>query len=99
MFSFEEADAGGIFGQGTFFQWFFFIVYNPAHGMFGRYAMFSFGVSLDPRGCRGTWKKGYPAFEVLAPGRLSRGAAALGEGFAEKQEVEVMPQVRLWMLS
>ena len=61
--------------------------------MFGRYAMSSSGVSLDPRGCRATWKKYCRVFEIFALERFSRDAAALDEGLAGKREFEVAPQV------
>jgi hypothetical protein len=53
--------------------------------MFLYYAMFSFGVSLDPRG--------YRVFEIYGLKRFSRDAAAPGEGFAGKREFEVLRQV------
>jgi hypothetical protein len=65
-----------------------------AHGMFGRYAMFSFGVSLDPRGCRGTWKKHCRVFEIFDLEQFSQDAAAPDEGFAGKREFEMSPQVQ-----
>jgi hypothetical protein len=61
--------------------------------MFGRYAMSSSGVSLDPRGCRGTWKKYCRVFEIFNLERFSRDADAPGEGFAGKLEFEMSPQV------
>jgi hypothetical protein len=59
--------------------------------MFGRYAMLSFGVSLDLRGCRGIWKKYCRVFEILGPERFSRDAAAPGEVFAGKRGFEMFP--------
>jgi hypothetical protein len=61
--------------------------------MFGRYAMFSFGASLDPRGCRGTWKKYRRVFEIFDLERFSRDAAAPGGGFVGKREFEMSLQV------
>jgi hypothetical protein len=61
--------------------------------MFGRYAMFSSGVSLDPRGCRATWKKYCRVFEIFGLEQFSLDAAAPGEVFVGKRGFEMFPQV------
>jgi len=61
-------------------------------------ALSSSGAGHDPRACHGIWKKHCPVFETLDLGWLPWDSAAVGEVFFEKQEVEVVPRIRSWIL-
>ena len=61
-------------------------------------ALSSSGACHDPHACHGIWKKCCPAFGTLNLGWLPWDSAAVGEVFLEKQEVEVVPRIRSWIL-
>ena len=91
----HRAEAGGIFGQGTFLQWISFhrLKITVRAEMFVGYATFSSGASRDPRACRGIWKKCCPAFETLDLERLLGDSHQVYGLRFGKQEFEVFPRV------